>query len=86
METSITQTSITTTIAVNLRGNIMIRHLISMVLSCWAVLGFMHVTEGTWGTIDWFSVGILYGSVIPISVWITMLVIREILSEGGDRR
>ena len=64
----------------------MIRHLISMILACWAVLGFIYVTEGIWENIDWLSVVILYSSIIPISVWVTMLVIREVLSKGGDNR
>ena len=60
----------------------MIRHFISMILACWAVLGFMHVTEGIWENIDWLSVFILYTSIIPISVWITWVIVTK----GGNNR
>ena len=60
----------------------MIRHFISMILACWAVLGFIHVTEGIWENIDWLSVFILYTSIIPISVWTTWVVVTK----GGNNR
>ena len=58
----------------------MIRHFISMILACWAVLGFIHVTEGIWENIDWLSVFILYTSIIPISVWVTWVIVTK----GGN--
>ena len=61
----------------------MIKHFISMILACGAVLGFMFVTQGVWKDIDWLSVFILYGSIIPFCVWITMLAMSE---GGGNRR
>jgi len=60
----------------------MIRHFISMILACWAVLGFMHVTEGIWENIDWLSVVILYSSIIPICIWTTWVVVTK----GGNNR
>ena len=58
----------------------MIRHFISMILACWAVLGFMQVTNGIWNDVDWFSVFILYSSIIPLCIWVTWIV----LTKGGN--
>jgi hypothetical protein len=55
----------------------MYKHFISMILACWAMLGFVQVTEGIWENIDWLSVLILYSSIIPISVWVTCIVITK---------
>jgi ABC-type polysaccharide/polyol phosphate export permease len=60
----------------------MIKHFISMILACGAVLGFMQVTDGIWKDIDWLSVFILYGSIIPFCVWVTMLA----MAKGGNNQ
>ena len=52
----------------------MIRHFISMILACWALLGFMCVTNGNWSEIDWLLVFINYSSIIPLCVWATWIV------------
>ena len=52
----------------------MIRHFISMILAGWALFGFIQVTNGIWEDIDWYSVLILYGSIIPLCVWTTWIV------------
>jgi hypothetical protein len=61
----------------------MIKHLISMILACGAVLGFMWATDGIWKDIDWSAVFMIYGSIIPFCVWVTMLAMSE---GGGNRR
>ena len=52
----------------------MIRHFISMILACLALLGFIYITKGNWGAIDWLIVFINYGSIIPLCVWTTWIV------------
>jgi len=52
----------------------MIRHFISMILACLALLGFIYITKGNWKAIDWLIVFINYGSIIPLCVWTTWIV------------
>ena len=52
----------------------MIRHFISMILACLALLGFIYITKGNWSAIDWLIVFINYGSIIPLCVWTTWIV------------
>ena len=52
----------------------MIRHFISMILACLALLGFIYITKGNWEAIDWLIVFINYGSIIPLCVWTTWIV------------
>ena len=52
----------------------MIRHFISMILACLALLGFIYITKGNWDAIDWLIVFINYGSIIPLCVWTTWIV------------
>jgi hypothetical protein len=60
----------------------MIRHFISMILAGWALLGFMFVTDGIWESIDWMAVLTLYGSIVPLCIWVTWIVITK----GGNNR
>jgi len=45
-----------------------------MILAGWALFGFIQVTNGIWEDIDWYSVLILYGSIIPLCIWGTWIV------------
>ena len=60
----------------------MTKHLISMALACWAMLGFIYVTDGA-NNVDWLGAFVLYSSIIPICIWTTMLVMAK---GGGNRR
>ena len=51
-----------------------IHHCISMLVSCTALLGFIYITKGNWDAIDWLIVLINYGSIIPLCVWTTWIV------------
>jgi len=53
----------------------MIRHIISMVLACYAMFGFIYVVQGIWLNVEWLKVFILYTSTILFSVWVTWIVI-----------
>ena len=51
-----------------------------MILACLALLGFMCVTNGNWSEIDWLLVFINYGSIIPLWVWTTWIVMTTLES------
>ena len=55
----------------------MIKHFISMILACLALLGFIYITKGNWSGIDWLIVLINYGSIVPLCVWTTWIVMTN---------
>jgi len=55
-----------------------IHHCISMLVSCTALLGFIYITKGNWDAIDWLIVFINYGSIVPLCVWTTWIVMTGI--------
>ena len=56
-----------------------------MILAGWALFGFIQVTNGIWEDIDWYSVLILYGSIIPLCIWTTWIVMTTLESIKVDK-
>jgi len=52
----------------------MIRHIISMVLACYAMFGFIYTVEGDWVNVEWLKVFIIYSSIALLSHWVTWIV------------
>ena len=52
----------------------MIRHIISMVLACYAMFGFIYTVEGDWANVEWLKVVIVYSSIALFCVWTTWIV------------
>ena len=62
----------------------MIRHIISMVLACYAMFGFIYTVEGDWANVEWLKVVIVYSSIALFCVWTTWIVMTCKESNKGN--